>query len=181
MLSIKKIKFIIHPPGADRIHYINEADVKIVLSRLPTETYSYLKEVHFNDESWGARTLGYINNDRRDIAICALPPRISLSSTMLRSGSPREYGAVRGKQWPQIAVKRFLLYDTFLHELGHMQIILPKAKSNRRKFAGERKADEFAKFWRKKLWSKTFNHPDPVHNRPSKEELALLDKDNSAV
>jgi hypothetical protein len=27
--------------------------------------------------------------------------------------------------------------------------------------------------WRRRLWSKHFDHPDPVHNRPSKEELAL--------
>jgi hypothetical protein len=45
-------------------------------------------------------------------------------------------GAIRAKQWPHLAVRRFLLYNTFLHELGHIQIILPKAKTNRRKFAG---------------------------------------------
>jgi hypothetical protein len=180
MASFKKIKFVVHPPGADRIHYVNEDDIKTVIGRLPTETYSYLKEVHFNDESWGARTIGYINNDRRDISICALPPRVSLSVILIKSGNPRDYGAIRAKQWPHLAVRRFLLYNTFLHELGHMQIILPKAKTKRRKFAGERKADEFAKYWRKKLWkklwAKPFDHPDPVHNPPTIDELLLAEK-----
>jgi hypothetical protein len=63
MATLKKIRFVVHPTGADRIHYVNENDIKVVLGRLPDTTYSYLKEVHFNDESWGARTIGYINNN----------------------------------------------------------------------------------------------------------------------
>ena len=99
-----------------------------------------------------------------------------MSAILIKSGNPRDYGAIRAKQWPHFAVRRFILYNTFLHELGHMQIILPKAKTNRRKFAGERKADEFAKYWRKKLWAKPFDHPDPVHNPPTIDELLLAEK-----
>lgn len=78
---------------------------------------------------------------------------------------------MRGKQWPRLAVRRFFLYDVFLHELGHMQIIDPDAKTARRRFASETLAQRFANQWRRKLWSEHFDHPDPVHNRPGSEEL----------
>ena len=95
---------------------------------------------------------------------------------LLRKKSPSIYGARRGKQWPRIAVRRYLLYDVLLREIGRNQIIDPKAKSIRRKYAQSRKSEEFASFWRKKLWSESFDHPDLVHNPPSKEELENLVK-----
>jgi hypothetical protein len=60
-----------------------------------------------------------------------------------------------------------MLYEVFLHELGHLQVIYPKARRNNRRFAGETKAQEFADFWRKSLWSRPLAHPDPTHNPPS--------------
>jgi hypothetical protein len=80
--------------------------------------------------------------------------------------SPSMFGAARGAQWPRPAVRRFLLYHVFLHELGHLQIVNPKAKSLRRRFASQTLAQEFANHWRSVLWSKPFDHPDPVHNAP---------------
>lgn len=124
-----------------------------------------------NDRSEGARTLGYVTPGRREIAICAVPPRTSMSRALLRGQSPRTFGAIRGWQWPPVAVKRFMLYDTFLHELGHIQLVNPKVKSERLRYARERKAEEFSEKWRKKLWSQHFDHADPVHNRPSAAEL----------
>jgi hypothetical protein len=114
----------------------------------------------------------------REIAICALPPRVSLSRYLIRR-SPREFGAVRGRQWPELAVRRFLLYDVFLHELGHLQIIEPEAKRLRRKFASETKAQEFADYWRGKLWLNTFDHPDQVHNSPSEKEFEQLEEQHT--
>jgi len=76
------------------------------------------------------------------------------------------FGAVRGTQWPRLAVRRFLLYEVFLHELGHLQIVNPKAKTPRRRFASETLAQEFANHWRGILWAKPFDHPDSVHNPP---------------
>ncbi|MBX9789338.1 MAG: hypothetical protein K2Y37_10525 [Pirellulales bacterium] len=67
-----------------------------------------------------------------------------------------------------------MLYNTFLHELGHLQIIDAKATRLRRKFASETRAQEFADDWRKTLWNRPFDHPDPVHNRASADELAAL-------
>ncbi|NOZ23163.1 MAG: conjugal transfer protein TraF [Planctomycetes bacterium] len=169
-----KVKFSCTKPHGDREHYLTEDDVRVLLDRLPYETWERLKAVHFNDQSWGARRAGYVTESHREIAICAMPPRVSMTGYLTRKSrqSPGQFGAVRGKQWPRVAVRRFLLYDVFLHELGHMQVIDPKEKSVRRRFAGERKAQEFADEWRKTLWSQPFDHPDPVHNPPTKQELA---------
>jgi len=67
------------------------------------------------------------------------------------------------------------LYNTFLHELGNLQIVDPKARNVRRKFAGETKARQFANHSRARLWSRPFEHPDPIHNPPSEVELELLE------
>ena len=152
--------------------------------RLPDTVWSRLRAVHFNDRSWGRRRLGYVNAGRCEIAICALPPRVSLTKfldyprfRLHRSHrSPRNFGAVRGRQWPELAVRRFTLYHVFLHELGHLQVVDSKAKRMRRKFAGETRAQEFADYWRTRLWLNRFDHRDPVHNPPSTEEWDQLDE-----
>jgi hypothetical protein len=163
---MRRIKFTFTEPYCDRKHFLTEADVKVVLERLPEEAWNKLRAIHFNDRSWGARTLGYANPSEHEIAICALPPRLSLTRFLVRGQSPEQFGAVRGKQWPEVAVRRFLLYDVFLHELGHLQLINEGAKSGRRKFAREKLAQEFADKWRRWLWSRRFEHPDPAHNPP---------------
>ena len=38
------------------------------------------------------------------LALCALPPRVSLAAFLRRRQSPAGFGAVRGCQWPQLAV-----------------------------------------------------------------------------
>lgn len=86
------------------------------------------------------------------------------------------FGALRGCQWPTLAIRRFLLYEVFLHEVGHLQHIKERPRQSRRRFAHEARADEFAKAWREQLWSERFDHPDPVHNRPSEEELELVNR-----
>jgi hypothetical protein len=67
-----------------------------------------------------------------------------------------------------------LLYDTLLHEIGHLQIVNEAARSLRRRFADERLAQEFADEWRERLWAQVFDHPDPVHNPPSQDELLAI-------
>jgi hypothetical protein len=178
-----RIKFTDSPAGAGRKHYLNEYDVRVLLSRLPKELWARLRAVHFNDRARGNRVAGYVNRGHREIAICAMPARVSMSAYLAfrpRSmcGSPSEYGAVRGMQWPELAVRRFQLYDTFLHELGHLQIIDSTARSLRRKFAKETRAQEFANYWRRELWSSWFDHPDPVHNRATGDELERLNQDS---
>jgi hypothetical protein len=132
--------------------------VRILLSRLPEELWGKLRAVHFNDRALGRRRLGYVTMGHREITICAIPSRVSLSACVVRR-SPRPFGAARGRQWPDIAVRRFMLCDVFLHELGHLQIVVPKAKRVRRRFASETKAQEFADYWREKLWSCQFIIP----------------------
>lgn len=82
------------------------------------------------------------------------------------------FGARRGARWPATAIRRFILYDVFLHELGHLQVIDPRDRTGRRRFARETRAQEFAMEWCERLWSEPFDHPDPVHNPPGVAELA---------
>lgn len=173
MNEIDRIQFVWHPAVSDTRHYVNEDHVKVVLSRQPPELWARVRKIHFSDDSEGARTLGYVSTrGRREINLCALPLRVSLRRIVGKSAE--EFGAVTGSQRPTLAVRRYMLYDTLLHEIGHLQIIYPKAANPNRKFADEPKAEEFAYFWRKKLWSRHFDHPDPVHNPPSKQEIKLL-------
>ena len=172
------VKFSVSTPGGDRIHYVNEQDVRILLGRLPHTLWSPLRAVHFNDRGFRfrGRTFGYVTTEvRREITLCALPPRIGLTKISLLSGqTPEQFGARRGHKWPVLAVRRFMLYCVFLHELGHLQVIHKRASSARRKFADERLADAFAIEWCDRLWSESFVHSDPVHNAPSPSEIAAL-------
>ena len=77
------------------------------------------------------------------------------------------FGTRRGTQWPKPAIRRFLLYDVLLHEIGHLQIIDENAKGGYHKLAREGKAQESGMFWCERLWSEPFDHPDPVHNPPA--------------
>ncbi len=183
-----RIRFSQTPPGATRRHYLSPDDIEVLLERLPERVFERLRAVHFNDRSGGRRRYGYVNRGHREIALCALPVRVSLSACFTRRssrgrihGSPRQFGAVRGAQWPETAVRRFMLYNGFLHELGHLQIVDPKARNVWRKFASETKAQEFADEWRVRLWSEPFEHPDPIHNPPSDAELERLGYELLAV
>jgi hypothetical protein len=164
-----RLRFSSSPAGCDRRHWLTEDDIRALLSRLPPETYARLRAVHFNDRSRGARRLGYVNMGHREIGICALPPRLSFTRFLVRGQSPAEFGAQRGAQWPALAIRRFMLYDVFLHELGHLQLVNPRCPDPRRRFAMERIAQEFADGWRHTLWAEHFEHPDPVHNAPNIE------------
>jgi hypothetical protein len=170
---MRGIKYTYATPRERRKHYIDERDIDVLLERLPLELTACLRAVHFTDRGYGVRRLGYVTRGRREISICALPPNVSLTRFLDRH-SPRQFGAIRGRPWPETAVRRFLLYDVFLHELGHLQIVDPKASSERRMFAGETRAQEFADDWRKWFWSRPFDHADPIHNPPSAEELEEL-------
>ncbi|MGE4207409.1 MAG: hypothetical protein AB7J86_42545 [Vulcanimicrobiota bacterium] len=168
------MRFYEKPTGADRRHVLTPEDIEVVLERLPPETYVRLRAIHFVDRSRGGRVLGYVTGGRREISLCALPPRVSLTRFLCGTQSARTFGARRGQQWPELAVRRFMLYDVFLHELGHLQIVDPKARSNRRYYAHETLAQRFADEWRKELWSRPSDHPDPVHDPPTASELAQL-------
>jgi hypothetical protein len=157
-----RVDFVFHPVGGDRIHYVGRDDVGVVLSRLPAEVVTRLRAVHFADRSRGAKVFGYVTAGRREITLCALPPRVRLTTC-----APRTFGAEPHLAWPRVAVRRFMLYDVLLHELGHMQIVRPEERAVRRRFADETLACEFAARWRAALWSEPFDHPDPSHHPPA--------------
>jgi hypothetical protein len=181
--KLKRIKITVTPETAcgDRRHHVMPAQIRTVLSRLPYHTWRRLREIHLNDTSLGVRRLGYVCRGRREITLCALPRRVSLTRFLAGRDSPRHFGARRGAQWPALAVRRFVLYDVFLHQLGHLQVIRPDAKSDRMKFALDLKAQEFADFWRDRLWAVEFDHHDLVHNAPSTDELVALDAGQAEV
>lgn len=64
-----------------------------------------------------------------------------------------------------------MLYNVFLHELGHLQLSDRETRSIRLKFAREKLAQEFAMHWCGELWKEPFSHPDPVHNPPVPTEF----------
>jgi len=164
---MKRVRFSAVPPKGDRIHYVNQSDVEVVLNRLPQDLWGRLRGVHFNDRAFGNRRLGYVTQSRYDIALCALPPSVSLSRCCrLHRISTTEFGAEFGLQWPAIAVRRFMLYEVVLHEIGHLQVHDAHRPSRRLRYYSEKLAREFANTWRRRLWTVPFDHPDPVHNPP---------------
>ena len=110
--AMAKIKYSETRPRSDRRHYVNREDVEVILDRLPPELWSRLRAVHFNDRSRGVRCLGYVNRGRREIALCALPPRVSLTRFLRRPTVPSEFGARRGAQWPHLAIRRWRTVGT---------------------------------------------------------------------
>jgi hypothetical protein len=106
---------------------------------------------------------------------------MSLTRFLVKGQKPTQFGARRGCRWPALALRRFLLYDVFLHELGHLQVIDEGARSDRLKFAREKRAQEFAMAWCKRLWSEPFARPDPVHNPPGTEELERVRNEPGAA
>ena len=171
---MRTLLFRCHPPRRARRHAVTEPEIRVVLERLPSRLSERLTTVHFNDRARGNRRLGYVSPGRDEISLCAIPNRVSMASFLERNQSPAAFGALRGGQWPGLAVRRFMLYDVFLHELGHLQIINPKARNTRRRFADETRAQQFADRWRRELWARPFDHPDPIHNPPTPEETETL-------
>jgi len=88
----------------------------------------------------------------------------------MKGQASEQFGAQRGQKWPALAIRRFILYDVFLHEIGHLQLIDKNRPSARLRFAREKLAQQFALQWCRQLWSTPFLHPDPVHNAPGPEE-----------
>lgn len=66
-----------------------------------------------------------------------------------------------------------MLYDVFLHELGHLQVLDLRRPSRRLRYYHETLAQRFAAIWRRRLWATPFEHADPVHNPPTIDELAI--------
>jgi len=171
------MEFRVRLPHGDKRHYVDDDDVSVVLARLPPAAVKRIRGIHFADRARGNRRLGYTTTrGRREIVLCALPPHVSLNRFLAGRQTAGMFGAVAGVQWPCLAVRRFMLYDVLLHEIGHLQVVHEDERSARRRFAGENAAQELADRWREELWSTRFEHPDPVHNAPTAEETAALSR-----
>lgn len=160
----------------DVVKYISQQDIEIVKQRIPKEFCTRLREIFIWGESYGVKQLGWVTKKgRRDVNLCVfLPYRVSLRQFLVKGQSALEFGTPIRGQWTPWAVRRFLLYDVFLHEIGHLQIIDSKNSNNNRKFASEPKAQEFADNLRRELWETQFDHLDPIHNSPQDDELAII-------
>ncbi len=51
---------------------------------------------------------------------------------MIGRNNQEQFGAIRGCPWPRAALRRFLLYEVFLHEFGYLQVVDAEAKTERR-------------------------------------------------
>src|SRR4051812_48951240 len=90
-----RIKFSTSPPGGDRVHHLTEDDVRTVLGRLPDYLWSRLRAVRFNDRGirpW-RHCFGYANPWSGEIAMCAMPPRKTLTRSMRSGLTPEHFGA----------------------------------------------------------------------------------------
>ena len=154
------VRFVVHQPKGDRFHHVCPEQIEVLLERLPEKLWSPLREVILNDRSRGCKVYGYVTMGLRSITLCAQPKRCSFTGGLYPHQTPEQFGAVRGKQWPRLAISRFMLYHVFLHELGHIQ---PRGG-----FLNERQAERFADHWRERLWSTPFEHFDPVHQPPQR-------------
>lgn len=160
----------------DVVQYISHNDLEIVKKRIPEEFCTRLRDIYIWSESYGVRELGFVTRKgRRDVNLSTfLPYRVSLRRFLIKGQSALEFGTSPIGQWTPWAVRRFLLYDVFIHEIGHLQIVDNKNSNINRKFASETLAQKFADDLRRKLWSSYFDHPDPVHNSPEPDELSII-------
>jgi hypothetical protein len=160
----------------DLVTYVTQDDVEVVIQRIPKEFRTRLRDVFISHRSRGVRWLGSVRiRGRRDIDLYAkLPPRLSLGRFLHRGHSAHMYAAPARGQWPPWAIRRYLLYQVFLHELGHLQLVDPATPNWKRKYAGQTRAQEFADEWRTTLWSSRCDHPDPIHNPPRPEEFSII-------
>ena len=158
------------------VRYISPADIETAINRIPEEFRKRLRDIITWHRSHGVRRLGFVRRlGRRDINLCVmLPPRLSLGRYLIKGQNAKEFGAPARGQWTPWAVRRYMLYDVLLHELGHLQLVMPKSKNWNRKFASETLAQDFADEWRRKLYSESFDHSDPIHNPPTEEELLWI-------
>jgi hypothetical protein len=160
----------------DLVSYIDMREVEVVIERVPVEYRTRIRDI-FRRRSSDAKVLGGVTTrGRRDIELSTrLPIRVSLGRYLHGGQSAEEFGAPKQGQWPPWAVRRFLLYDVLLHEIGHLQVVDEKASRVQRKFASETRAQEFSDEMRRTLYSEHFDHADPIHNAPAAAELATIE------
>lgn len=161
---------------SDLYRYLKKEDILVLLNRLPLEEYEHLKSVTFKT-CRGRNVYGKVYHKRSaGIIICDQSARTSVRVKEAKRGSIEEFGALNNIKWPTLAIRRFMLYDVFLHELKHTQLLRNSKKRIVDKIPLEKQAEEYAEYWRGELYQHHFDHPDPVHNLPSEIEKERLKK-----
>lgn len=162
---MRDVTFSFHPVGGDRRFFVDEADVRAVIERLPKRFRRALARVRFDDVGWETYKAGYSKSGSREIALCALPPRVSLTRFLPNSVSPHEFGAVRGAQWPALAVGRYQLYHVFLA----MLIALEGRHGD-----GAAEMGTEARKLRHELWEATPPELGALHHAPDEAESTRI-------
>ncbi len=175
MQNIDRIDFVREPTDGHLRHFVEEADLRVVLSRLHASDWERLKRVVLRRQIGDDRRLGLATGpERTEVHLCALPHRLDLTPYLASDQEAESFGALAGRNWPASAVRRFMLYGVFLQELGHLQVLRPDAASSRHHYASAAHASAFARERREQLWSSPCGHADVAHRPASKEETREL-------
>jgi len=172
----KSLDIIFHEKEVrgDLHRFVTKEDILTLLNRLPLEEYQQLKTVTF-ETCGGAYQFGYVFYKRvKGIVLCDQPLRMGMKEADAKRGHLIEYGGLNNMKWPIIAIRRYMLYNVFLHELRHTHIVNPHKKLTRHKIPFEKLANEYSDFWRGELYKDKFDHHDPVHNLPTLDEQEHL-------
>jgi hypothetical protein len=131
---------------------VSEDDVKLVLDRLPENTWNRFQVIHFNDPRRGLRWLGYINHERAEIAISLLPPGVRRVRFVMRAGQPSRVPRATRRLSP----RREMLFDVLLDDIGHLQILDERVRDGVRLRSYEPRPAPHTDYWRLRLWSFKF-------------------------
>lgn len=142
------------PQGPGQKLSIREDDVKLVLERLPQETFSRFQVIHFSDPSRDLRWIGYINQEKAEIAISLLPPGVRRIRFVMRvGGGPTSRRFARRTNARK---RRDLLFDVLVDDIGHLQIMDEQAADGVRVRSYEPARRAHTDYWRLRLWSFNF-------------------------
>ena len=87
---IEKIAFSVTELWSDRVFHITPDDIRVVCRGYPMSTGSDSRLHTSMIQAGLGRTLGYLTRGRREISICALPPRMSLIRYWDKGHTPEE-------------------------------------------------------------------------------------------
>ena len=131
--AIDTIEFVRDEISSHFRQYIEETEIEALLSHLPDATWQDLHRVRFkNGADTGGRLGDVATHPDSEIVIFAQAYRVSLTPYLGRDETPETYGAVDGSRWPVLAIKRFMLYNVLLAQLGRLHCrtfpLMPKLR-----------------------------------------------------
>lgn len=139
------------PQGPGEQLTIREDDVKLVLEKLPADSWSRFQVVHYHDAERGIRWIGYVNREKRQIAISPLPSGVRRIRFVVGGGTKAPQSKLPKRR---ARIQNDMLFDVFVDDVGRLQIIDEK-KLRVRAHPFDAPAIPYTDYWRLKLW--TFN------------------------